>query len=364
MACDDVRRMLSDGDGRVLRGRGVRAHLRSCPDCRASRPTSSSARGAARCSRRRCRPAARRRCSRRCSAGRRPSCWPASRSRVADDGRRDAGDPCFPRPARAGTSVERVAATGTASPVTSARVPGRAVASSGSRASGAAERAAPLVVTQRPRRRARKNEPTASVPTPAQTPVPVQEAVEEPAGARPPAETTPPPTPVEAPAIERPGRRSRPRRARPARDRPLGAGTPPGQAKKQQPVPARTNPGKPSTPPAANPGNGNQAARTTATGMAAPAGTGTGHWAAGPDRGPGQQRQRPGTHRRQRQRHRRPRRSRQWQRRRKRERRKGAGRREAGASGQLRQVRPISLILWPTRTPDQSARTRITAKLR
>ncbi len=34
MACDDVRRMLSDGDGRVLRGRGVRAHLRTCPDCR------------------------------------------------------------------------------------------------------------------------------------------------------------------------------------------------------------------------------------------------------------------------------------------------------------------------------------------
>jgi RNA polymerase sigma factor (sigma-70 family) len=34
MACEDVRRMLSDGDGRVLRGRGVRAHLRTCPDCR------------------------------------------------------------------------------------------------------------------------------------------------------------------------------------------------------------------------------------------------------------------------------------------------------------------------------------------
>ena len=34
MACHDVRRMLSDGDGRVLRGRGVRAHLRSCSDCR------------------------------------------------------------------------------------------------------------------------------------------------------------------------------------------------------------------------------------------------------------------------------------------------------------------------------------------
>ncbi len=34
MACHDVRRMLSDGDGRVLRGRGLRAHLRSCTDCR------------------------------------------------------------------------------------------------------------------------------------------------------------------------------------------------------------------------------------------------------------------------------------------------------------------------------------------
>ena len=34
MPCHDVRRMLSDGDGRILRGRGVRAHLRACPDCR------------------------------------------------------------------------------------------------------------------------------------------------------------------------------------------------------------------------------------------------------------------------------------------------------------------------------------------
>jgi RNA polymerase sigma factor (sigma-70 family) len=34
MACHDIRRMLSDGDGRVLRGRAVRAHLRSCPGCR------------------------------------------------------------------------------------------------------------------------------------------------------------------------------------------------------------------------------------------------------------------------------------------------------------------------------------------
>src|SRR5918994_5488265 len=37
MPCDDVRRMLSDGDGRVLRGRGVRAHLRSCAACRVFR---------------------------------------------------------------------------------------------------------------------------------------------------------------------------------------------------------------------------------------------------------------------------------------------------------------------------------------
>jgi RNA polymerase sigma factor (sigma-70 family) len=34
MACEDIRRMLSDGDGRILRGRGVRAHLRSCSGCR------------------------------------------------------------------------------------------------------------------------------------------------------------------------------------------------------------------------------------------------------------------------------------------------------------------------------------------
>src|SRR4051794_17576819 len=34
MPCPDVRRMLSDGDGRIMRGRGIRAHLRSCPDCR------------------------------------------------------------------------------------------------------------------------------------------------------------------------------------------------------------------------------------------------------------------------------------------------------------------------------------------
>ncbi|MBE2319652.1 sigma-70 family RNA polymerase sigma factor [Solirubrobacter sp. CPCC 204708] len=35
MPCEDVRRKLSDGDGRVLRSRGLRAHLRSCSGCRA-----------------------------------------------------------------------------------------------------------------------------------------------------------------------------------------------------------------------------------------------------------------------------------------------------------------------------------------
>src|SRR3954469_25247617 len=37
MACHDIRRMLSDGDGRVLRGKGMRAHLRACSDCRRCR---------------------------------------------------------------------------------------------------------------------------------------------------------------------------------------------------------------------------------------------------------------------------------------------------------------------------------------
>ncbi|MHB8575670.1 MAG: RNA polymerase sigma factor [Dehalococcoidia bacterium] len=35
MACDDVRRVVSDGDGRALRGRRVRAHLRDCSPCAA-----------------------------------------------------------------------------------------------------------------------------------------------------------------------------------------------------------------------------------------------------------------------------------------------------------------------------------------
>ena len=34
MLCADVQRVLSDGDGRVLRGRRVRAHIRSCRACR------------------------------------------------------------------------------------------------------------------------------------------------------------------------------------------------------------------------------------------------------------------------------------------------------------------------------------------
>jgi RNA polymerase sigma factor (sigma-70 family) len=35
MSCDDVCRMISDGDGRRLRGRRVRSHLRACRDCAA-----------------------------------------------------------------------------------------------------------------------------------------------------------------------------------------------------------------------------------------------------------------------------------------------------------------------------------------
>ena len=37
MECDSVREAISDRDGRVLRGRKLRAHLRSCSDCRAFR---------------------------------------------------------------------------------------------------------------------------------------------------------------------------------------------------------------------------------------------------------------------------------------------------------------------------------------
>jgi len=35
MSCDEVTRQLSDGDGRVARGREIRAHLRGCASCRA-----------------------------------------------------------------------------------------------------------------------------------------------------------------------------------------------------------------------------------------------------------------------------------------------------------------------------------------
>src|SRR5436190_21180261 len=37
MGCDEVTRALSDGDGRVIRRRDIRAHLRSCAGCRAFR---------------------------------------------------------------------------------------------------------------------------------------------------------------------------------------------------------------------------------------------------------------------------------------------------------------------------------------
>lgn len=37
MRCDEVMRELSDADGRITRRREIRAHLRSCPDCRAFR---------------------------------------------------------------------------------------------------------------------------------------------------------------------------------------------------------------------------------------------------------------------------------------------------------------------------------------
>ena len=264
LACDDVRRKLSDGDGRVLRGRGVRAHLRSCVICQgfraelASRPQRLRllapplpAAGAASLLSPLLGGTAAKllACVALAGGGTTVAAVQAHSSRV---------------PAREGTSVERVAATATASPVTSAHVPDRPAAASGSPVAGATERAAP----DRPRRRVRENEPTTSVPTAKQTPAPSRTAVEKPSSAAPPAETTPPaetapPTmPVEAPAIGIPA-------ADRVQDDPVSLGTdrsesatPPGQAKKQQPIPARTNPGKavgkPSTPPAANPGNGNR----------------------------------------------------------------------------------------------------------
>lgn len=45
MSCDAVMRALSDGDGRVIRRRDVRAHLRSCADCRAFRDEIKSRKG-------------------------------------------------------------------------------------------------------------------------------------------------------------------------------------------------------------------------------------------------------------------------------------------------------------------------------
>jgi len=39
MECEAVRRVVSEGDGRVLRGRKIRAHLRGCPGCRDFRRT-------------------------------------------------------------------------------------------------------------------------------------------------------------------------------------------------------------------------------------------------------------------------------------------------------------------------------------
>ena len=45
MSCDTVRRALSDGDGRVIRRRDVRAHLRSCAQCRGFRDEIKSRKG-------------------------------------------------------------------------------------------------------------------------------------------------------------------------------------------------------------------------------------------------------------------------------------------------------------------------------
>lgn len=45
MECEDVRRAISRRDGRVLRGRRIGSHLRSCPDCRAFRAAIATRRG-------------------------------------------------------------------------------------------------------------------------------------------------------------------------------------------------------------------------------------------------------------------------------------------------------------------------------
>jgi len=62
MSCEDVRRAISDGDGRIVRRRDIRAHLRDCPDCRAFRGRSVSA-AVTSPPWRRCRPSPRRACS-------------------------------------------------------------------------------------------------------------------------------------------------------------------------------------------------------------------------------------------------------------------------------------------------------------
>ena len=275
LACDDVRRKLSDGDGRVLRGRGVRAHLRSCVICQgfraelASRPQRLRllapplpAAGAASLLSPFLGGTAAKllACVALAGGGTTVAAVQAQSSRA---------------PAREGTSVERVAPTVTASPMTSAHVPDRPAASSGSPVPGAAQRTAP----ERPRQRVRENEPATSVPTAAPTPAPSHKAVEKPSSAEAPTETAPPAMPVEAPAIGIPA-------ADRVQDEPVPLGTdrsesatPPPQAKKQQPIPARTNPakavGKPSTPPAANPGNGNQGGNDNGNGSGGTGGNGT-----------------------------------------------------------------------------------------
>ena len=84
LACEEVRRTLSDGDGRVLRGATVRAHLRTCAPCRGFRAELSRVPRRCGCWRRRCPSPARPGWRRRCSAGPRSSCSPAWRSRAAE----------------------------------------------------------------------------------------------------------------------------------------------------------------------------------------------------------------------------------------------------------------------------------------
>ena len=336
LACDDVRRKLSDGDGRVLRGRGVRAHLRSCVICQGFRAELALARNGCACSRRRCPPPARRRSSRRCWVGRRPSCSPASRSRAA--GRRSSRcrpiRPARPR-ARAPTSNARRRPPRPAAADLGAvpRPCGRVVRVSRGRPP---ERAAPIAATERPRRRGRGGERNTSAPAPTHTPAPSHTtAAEKPSGTRSAAETAPAATPVEAPATSTPAAgRGQDEPTPRGTDRPESE-TPPGQAKKQQPKPAKTNPGKAVGRPRTRRRRRPRRARTTGT----PAATATERRlrrerergrqrtrqrerrTTGAGGGPGQQRQRSRSHRRQRrERQRRRRRGRQRQRGRKRER--------------------------------------------